>query len=369
MQITCDRDQLREAIHTVQRAITTRTTLPILHNVLLEASDGSLTITATDLELIIRSVVVANIQEAGRTTVPVKYFSPMVDSLPLDEVTLSADSRDQMALKSGATSYTINGLSADEFPVLPTVESISEIALPQGLVREMIEHVVFAASADESRAVLTGVLMEIQPDVLRLVATDTHRLAVRQEPISVQVAEAKSAIIPAKAFREVHRLLEKDSEEPVTMSFSDNQVKCVMGDTVIMCRLLEGSFPNYEKVIPPDYEREVAVDKDLLASVVSRVMIVGRQSAGRVLFDIASDSMTVSARSQDVGEAREELPVQLVGEPMEIAINGEFLVDAMNAIDADQLVFRLNAPLSPAVITTERGENYTYVVMPMQPLR
>ena len=369
MQITCDRDQLCDAIHTVQRAITTRTTLPILHNVLLEASDGTLTITATDLEMTIRSVITANIDEPGRTTTPVKYLSPMVDSLRLDEVSVAADSRDQLSLKAGATSYTINGLSADEFPVVPTVESASEIELPQGLVREMIEHVVFAASTDESRAVLTGVLVEIQPEVLRLVATDTHRLAVRQEPISVEVPEGKSAIIPAKALREVHRLLERDSEEPVTLSFSDNQVKCVMGDTVVMCRLLEGSFPNYEKVIPSDYEREVTVDKEQLGAVVSRVMIVGRQSAGRVLFDIAASGITVSARSQDVGEAREELPAQLTGEPMEIAINGEFLVDAMNAVDAEQLVLRLNAPLSPAVITTERGENYTYVVMPMQPLR
>ncbi len=366
MQVTCNRDELREALHIVQRAISSRTTLPILNNVLLEASEGTLVLTATDLEMTMRASLAAQVSEAGCTTAPVRYLAPMVDSLPLEEASLGADARDQLTLAAGTTNYVINGMSADEFPVVPTVEDAEELALPQGMLKEMIEQVHFAASSDESRAILTGVLLELEEGSIRLVATDTHRLAVREEPHTLELSEAKQAIIPVKALREVNRLLQRNSEDPVKLGFSENQVRFAIDDTLIMCRLLEGSYPNWRRVIPTEFEREVTLNKEELSAAVNRVMIVAREAGGRLRFDIKPERVQVYAHSQDVGEAREELVGKLTGEGLEVAFKGDFLVDAMNALDTEEMVIKLNAPLAPAVITTLSGENYTYVVMPMQ---
>jgi DNA polymerase-3 subunit beta len=283
-------------------------------------------------------------------------------------VTIEVDDRELIQVTCEKSEYTLHGLPADEFPVIPEISGTAHsLTLAQSLLRDMIRQTVFATSGDETRAILTGALLDLDGSLLRLVATDTHRLALRQGDLPASKPGSRSSIIiPARALNEVGRLLSDDEEAEVQVDIADNQVQFQIGETTIMSRLIEGQFPNYERVIPSDYEKVLTINTALFRNAVRRCAIVAREDANKIIFRSSGGQLVLTADSQRVGRAHEEIAVELEGEPVEIAFNAQYLLDVLNVIDTEQIRFELGGPLHPGAVKPVGGVHYVYVLMPMQ---
>lgn len=367
MKVSCEKTLLHEAVQTVTRAVSSRSTLPILSNILIEAEGFQATLSASDLEIGIQRRLSLEVEEEGSTTVPARLLNEVINSFPEARVTLESDDRDLIKVTCEKSEYNIHGLPADEFPVLPEITGATSLTVRQGLLRDLIRQTVFATSTDETRAILTGALLVVDQRMIRLVATDTHRLALRtgelDQPAPVSVSDV---IIPARAFNEVARLLADEEEAEMRLDIADNQVQFVVGETTVISRRIEGQFPNYVKVIPADYEKALTLDTALFRSSVRRCAIVAREDANKVILRAAGGTLTLTAESQVVGRAHEEIPVELEGEEVEIAFNAQYLLDVLNVLDTEQFRLELGGPLSPGAIKPIGGADYLCVLMPMQ---
>jgi len=367
MKLSCEKTILHEAVQTVTRAVSSRSTLPILSNILVEAEDSQAILSASDLEIGIQRRLNLEVEEEGSTTVPARLLHEVINSFPEARVTLEVDDRDLIKVTCEKSEYNLHGLPADEFPVIPEITDATSLPVRQGLLRDLIRQTVFATSTDETRAILTGALLVVEKQMIRLVATDTHRLALRtgelDRPTPVSVSDV---IIPARAFNEVARLLTDDEEAEMRLDIADNQVQFVVGETTIISRRIEGQFPNYLKVIPADYEKVLTLNTALFRSSVRRCAIVAREDANKVILRTAGGTLTLTAESQVVGRAHEEIPVELEGEEVEIAFNAQYLLDVLNVIDTEQFRLELGGPLNPGAIKPIGGADYVYVLMPMQ---
>lgn len=367
MKIVCEKKSLHEAIQTVARAVSSRSTLPILNNILVETGENEATLSASDLEIGIRRRLPLIIEEPGSTTIPARLINEVINNLPEAPVTIESDDRELISITCEKSEYHLHGLPADEFPVIPEISSTISAVLPQNLLRDMIRQTIFATSSDETRAILTGALLSLEETTLRLVATDTHRLALRQGELPLRKSSSQSSIIiPARTLNEVGRLLREDEEAEVRIDIADNQVQFQIDQTAILSRLIEGQFPNYERVIPSDYDKVLIIDTALFRNAVRRCAIVAREDANKIIFRSSGNHLTLTADSQRVGRAQEEIPIELEGEPVEIAFNAQYLIDVLNVIDAEQIRFELGGSLNPGTVKPVGGEDYVYVLMPMQ---
>jgi DNA polymerase-3 subunit beta len=361
---------LHEALQHVGRVVSGRTTLPILSNVLLEAKAGRLWLVAYDMEIGAQSSVVVETEEEGALTIPARVLSEVVASLP--EATVRMESRDRSALElsCGRSEYTIHGLPAEEYPTLPEVTGEVSLEASQATLREMIRTTIFAASGDETRAILTGVLVGWDGGTLKMVATDSYRLAVKAAPAGkaggTTGGEGWQAIVPARALQELNRMLNPEAEEtPVKLCASGQQIMFEVGPYTLISRLIEGQFPNYERVIPAESNRTISVNREDLVGAIKRAAIVARAEASKVVLAAQDDTLTISAESGDVGRAREELPVTMEGEPITIAFNAEYLADALGVIASETVVWHLNGPQEKALLKAGEDPDYLYIVAPM----
>jgi len=364
MIAVCARKDLYHGVQTVSRAIAGRSAWPILNNVLICAEDGNLRLTAFDLELGMECMVPATIQQPGSLTVPAKMLTEVLATLPEADVQISMNDQNAVNVKCEKSDYTILGLPAEEFRPLPEVPGDRSFEIAQKILREVIRQTIFAVSPDESRAILTGILMILNGSDIKFVSTDTYRLAVRNSNVSNATGEA-TCIIPRRALDEVSRLLE-DKDEPVTIFIADSQIKFVVDGVVIVSRLIEGQFPNYERVIPGEYQKKLTVPTEEFLSKVRRASIVARENANRILLHTEDDKLVLTAQSGDVGKAYEELEVVKEGDDMEIAFNAKYLTEFLSVIGTDGVFLEHAGGASAGLLKPVGEDDYLYVLMPMQ---
>lgn len=365
MKITCQRSYLSNALGVAGRAVSSRNTLPILSNVLLETEDDKVKLTATDLDTAIRYVIPAEVAENGAIAIPAHLLGDVVSKLPDAPVTLEAQDG-KVAVRCGKSDYTILASPAEDYPAIPEVSDGTEVTLPQGALKEMLKLTTFAASKEETRSLLMGVLFEAKGANLTLVATDTHRLAWKQSAIGQEVATPVSSVVPAKPLIELERVLKDTSDETVLVRFGSSQAQFQTADMTLVSRLLDGQFPNYEKVIPKNPERKVVFNRGAMLDAVRRVLIVASRSAEKAVLSTKGDILEITAESQDVGKAYEEVPISMDGENITIAFNARYIQDVLNTLNEDQATLELTGALNPGIIRPAGNNEFLYVVMPMQ---
>ena len=369
MKITCERSYLAAAVGIAARAVSSRNTLPILANVLLQTEDDRLKLTATDLDTAIRSVIPATVHENGEVAVPARVLGDVVSKLSDAPVTLELQDG-KVTVRSGKSDYTILSLPAEDFPVTPEVKDGGELRLPQSQLKEMLRMTTFAASKEESRSILMGVLFEARGDTLTLVATDTHRLAKKQSTLANPVENPLSAIIPAKPLAELERVLKDSADEEITIRFGQSQVQFSTGDVTLVSRMLDGQFPNYEKVIPKNTERKITFARDEFLDAVRRVDIVANNNSQKAILETQGDVMKLTAESQDVGKAYEEVGIRMDGGDIKIAFNARYLMEVLGIVGGEEATLELSGALNPGLLRPGNGQSenpeFLYVVMPMQ---
>ncbi len=375
LKVSSPRKELFEGIQTVGKAVATRSSLPILTHVRIAAKDGKVSLMATDLEMWMEHTLpTTTLAPDGAATAPARNFTELLGAMPDAEVefSLEADTH-ALRLRCNKANYKLLGLPAEEFPLLPQVKEESRFVIDRTVLRDAIRQTLFATSSDETRAILTGVLVVFQGDSLKFVATDTHRLAVRDCAVKEGSGSA-SAIVPARAMSELSRIIGNDEGE-VTVTLSSNQIQFHIpdeksGDTTLISRLIDGQFPNYERVIPPQATKILTTAREPLAQAIKRAAIVARDSANRVVLRTSEDGdkLLITAESGSVGNADEEVEVAYVnGEgPVEIAFNAKYLLDVLNVLDSEGLHIELTEPLRPGLVRPTENADYLCVLMPMQ---
>ena len=363
----CGRDALYEAVQTVARGVSGRSTQPVQNNIYLEAGADHLRLVATDLEFIsLEALIPATRTEAGATTVPARLFTEVTGNLPDADVELKATEEQALGLTCARSHYKIRGMAAEDFEMLPPLVDATTFDIEQGLLREVISQTRIAVSSDETRPTLTGALVRLEPNTLQFVATDTHRLALRQAAIDLPDTQKREAIVSARALAEVERALHAEAEMPAKIAVSDNQIEFAVGTVTIGSRLIEGKFPDYQKVVPEDFDKRLSVDTRELEAGLRRALIVAREDANRVSLSMEGAELKISAESQDVGDVVESIAAELEGEEITVAFNARYLLDAIAIISAEKVHFELSGPLNPGTVRPADTPDYIYVLMPMQ---
>lgn len=364
MKVICARKDLFEGVQTAGRAVSSRTSLPILGHLLVKAEEDKLRIAATDLEIGMECLVDANIQEPGSMTVPAKVLTEILAALPDTDVSLSVDESNTVSLKCGTSDFSILGLPPEEFPLLPEVKEEVKFTIEDDVLREGIAKTSFAISADESRAILTGILLQVTGESLKLVSTDTHRLCVFDCPIA-ECEGTENAIVPGRALTELARIV-PEGQGTVSVGISPSQVMFRVDSTILVSRLIEGQFPNFEKVIPHEFTKKLTVPTEQLLQSVKRVAIVARENENRTIVQTQSGTLVLSAESGNVGKAHEEVEIIKEGDDFKMAFSSRYLLDVLNVIDTEAIEAELTGEASPAAIRPQGQDNYVYVLMPMQ---
>jgi DNA polymerase-3 subunit beta len=362
LRITCSKDELVHGLTTVSRALSTRTAIQILSGILLDASGSELRLAATDMELSVRATVPAQVQGEGSIVLPGRTLVDIARLLPADEVTLEHRAAESVVhVASGSASYTLQTFNAEDFPRLPEIGETPTFAVEREPLLLTINRVARAASKDEARPVLTGVLVQFAGDKLVMAATDSYRLAVKETSLGSAAVELE-AIIPSRALQELARIA-GDVDE-IGVGVQENQVIFSAGDVGLATRRIDGQFPNIRQLLPEAFEYELTMRRDELLDVVRRAAVM-IQRATPLHLRFADGELTVVARTQEVGESRESFPVPFAGDMLEIGFNAEFLKDGIEAIEGDDVTFKLISPLRPAVLEGEDGD-FTYLVMPIR---
>ena len=362
MRITIPQPQFLKTLQTVEHAVNDRTTLPILANILLESIDGELRLTATDLDVGIQCrFPLAAPAEPGAVTLPARKLTTVVRELPNELVTLEAKKNHTATLNCGAANFRIPGLPAEDFPSLPHAEEPAGIMVSQTALKQLITQTAHAMSMEETRFILNGALLTAKSGRLTMVATDGRRLAIAHTPAAGDAA--LSVVVPAKTIRELGRLLEDDEDEVVIAPLKDNQLTLRFGPVTMITRLIEGQFPQYEKVVPTASKQTLTCSREGLISAVRRASLMTTAASQAILFDVAANRLVVSKESAELGSAREELPATRAGEAMTVAFNPEFWLDALKTLDGDEVTIELSGPDRPAVI---RQPEFLFLVLPMK---
>jgi DNA polymerase-3 subunit beta len=363
LKAVCSRDELTRALGIVSRGVSTRTTVQILAGILLEAVDGKLNLAATDMELSLRTSLEAQVESDGSVVVPGRLLLELARLLPDAEVTLEHKLEEAVVeIRCGTATYRLHTYNAEDFPRLPEAEAVERHEIERESFLETVARVSRSASRDESRPVLTGVLMRFEPGKLVMAATDSYRLSVKETPLEGTVLELE-AIVPARALGELTRIAQ--AGERIELGVHENQVVFGVDGVWLTTRRIDGQFPNYKQLIPESFDHEVPLPRDEVLDVVRRIAVMAqRNSPLRLRF--AEGQLTVSARTQDVGEAEESLPVPFSGEALEIGFNAEFLRDGIESVTGETIRFRLISPLRPCVLQAEGADDFLYLIMPIR---
>jgi DNA polymerase-3 subunit beta len=363
MKVTCSREELTQKLAVVSRGVSTRTAVQILGGILLNAEGGRLTLAATDMELSLRASLEAQVEGEGAVVVPGRLLVELARLLPDSEVSIEQRADEGVIrVSSGPFESRLNTYTAEDFPRLPDAEGLERHAVDRDALLETIARVGRSASRDESRPVLTGILVRFEPGKLVMAATDSYRLSVKETALEGTIPELE-AIVPARALTELARI--GQGAERIELGVHENQVVFGVDGIWLTTRRIDGQFPNYRQLIPESFEHEVPLPRDEVLDVVRRIAVMAqRNSPLRLRF--AEGELTVSARTQDVGEAEESLPVPFAGEPLEIGFNAEFLRDGIESVTGETVRFRLISPLRPCVLQAEGSDDFLYLIMPIR---
>ena len=367
MNFTIAKDQLIQGLQAVQNVVSTRTTLPILSNVLLRAEDNRLELTATDLDVTITCSVEAGVKKKGATTLPVKKLFSIVRELGSPEIEFDVDDKNACAVSAGSSYFKIHGLASEEFPPLQKFKDNKKVTLPQPKLKGMLKKTSFAISTDESRYVLNGIFIQLKEHKMTMVATDGRRLALVDEELDVPDASQGEFIVPTKAVNELSRLLQDKGE--VEINFAENQAAFSLkddegGSILIISKLVEGNYPNYRQVIPAETKERVPMAREEFLHALKRAELMTSEKSNSVKLHFTKNGLAITANSPEVGEARETMAVNYKGKEFAIAFNPTYVIEPLNALAEDEVFLELIDELSPGVLKINGP--FLYVVMPMR---
>ncbi|MDB6023854.1 MAG: dnaN [Verrucomicrobiales bacterium] len=366
MNLAIAKDQIIHGLQAVQNVVSTRTTLPILSNVLLRAEENMLELTATDLDVTVSCSVEAAVKKVGSTTVPVKKVYSLISALTNPEIEFEVDDKNACSIRAGSSFYKINGLAAEEFPPIQKFKENKKITLPQEKLKSMLKKTSFAISTDESRYVLNGIFISLKDHKMTMVATDGRRLALVDEEVELGDTTGEF-IVPTKAVNELSRLLSDKGE--VEIKFTENQVAFALknekgASILIISKLVEGNYPNYRQVIPAETKERIPLVREEFLAALKRAEIMTSDKANSVKLHFTKNNLAITANSPEVGEARESIAVNYKGKEFAIAFNPAYMIDPLNALSCDEVYLELIDELSPGVLKTNAP--FLYVVMPMR---
>ncbi len=372
MKVTCLQENLAKGLGIVGRAVALRSTLPITSNVLISTEHGRIKLAATNLDIALSCWIGGQIEEEGAITVPSRLLTDFVNSLPAEKISLTLSPRSkQVKLVCARNEATIGGMDADDFPPIPSVEG-DTLEIDAKMLREAITQVVFSAATDDSRPVLTGVDIVVEGDQLTMAAADGFRLAVRTLKLKKKVGERQEVIVPSRALSELNRLLQ-DQEDPVQVTFNANktQVLFKLKDVELVAQLIQGTFPDYSRLIPKEWGSRAVVEVRDFLQETKIASIFARDGSGivRITFENGADGapgqMTVSARAEEIGDNQGALDAAVEGESSKIAFNGKYLQEVLAVLDGGRVALETTGPSQPGVIRPIDNDNYVHVVMPM----
>lgn len=372
MRLSCLQENLAKGLNIVGRAAASRSTLPITTNVLLATDEGRLKLSATNLEMAVTCWLGAKVEENGATTVPAKLMTEFIGSLPNDKVEMILTANKTLTLKCGRFEARMTGVDAKDFPPVPRVEGGTTAKVDVGEFKKGVSRVVFAAATDESRPVLTGIDAEFEGSVLTLAAADGFRLAVYKMALAEPVAQKVKAIIPSKTLAEVSRLI-ADADEMISITIDTQkcQILFKLKNIELVSQLLQGTFPQYSQIIPQSHTTRVVLDVPQFLRAARAAQIFARDGGGIVRLIMTPGSgktpgrLSITARSEEIGDDQAELDAAVSGEEAKIAFNGKYLLDVLSVLTEDQVALEVTGPSSPGVIRPIGTDNYIHVVMPM----
>ncbi len=365
MKLTTKRDELASKLSIISRAVSTRAATQALSGVLLTTSESGVTLAATDGELGLRTALEGDVADHGAALLPGRLLSELARSLGDASVEIELrDAERDVEIRSGGSSFHLRVLSAEDFPKLPD-EGTEPLKIPAAALAETVDLVARAASRDDMRPVLTGVLVSAAGQEMTMVATDSYRLAVKRTELESTIGGELEANIPAKALRELGRLVAADGIDEVAVSLLPNQAVFSAGPVLLNTRLIDGQFPNFRQLLPESYEHDVRLPRSEFLDVARRVSQLAQRNAPLRL-SFSQGELTVSASTPDVGDAEETMPAAFDGEPLEIGFNPEFLRDGIESVEGDEVMLRLISPLRPGLLQPVDNEDFRYLVMPIR---
>jgi DNA polymerase-3 subunit beta len=366
MKISLSSSELLNQLQTATRVASTRSAVQALSGVMISATDSGPELLATDMEIGLRMPLSAEVSRPGSAVLPARLLLDVARSLSADQLTMELRAAEQdVELICGATTFHLRTLRAEDFPTLPTPTPETRVALPAQAFVETISRVARSASRDETRPVLTGILMSASGQELRMVATDSYRLSVKETRLEAALQGSLEANVPARALQELVRIAQQTSAETLAVSVGQSQVVFEIGDIVLSSRLIDGQFPNYRQLLPESVDHELRLASAEVTDVVRRISLLAQKNAPLRL-SFSEGQLSVSAQTPDVGEASEAIPVPFHGEPFEIGFNPEFLRDGLESIDSDDLVLKLISPLRPGLIESPDTGDFVYLIMPIR---
>ena len=366
MIIICNKQKLQDGISICQKAITGKSTMPILEGLYIEASENIVTIIGSDKDVSIETKFEADVTEPGKLVVDAKIFGEIIRKLPNDKIKIETVSEEAIRITCQKSVFDLLHMNAEDFPSLPKINENMIFSINQGILKNMIKGTSFAIAQDETRPILQGILFEIKDSKLNLVALDGYRLAIRTENIDTN--NTINAVIPGKTLNEVAKILE-DSEEIVNITFTPNHILFNMGDTKVISRLLEGEFIKYDALLPKEHKLQIEVDKQTLQNGIERASLMAKEgNSNLVKLEMNEESIIITSNSQ-LGKVREELTINLQGEPIQIAFNSRYLLDVLKNVDDDEVKLEMTSSVSACVIKCKNTDNSKYLVLPVRLIR
>ena len=367
MKLKVDREEIQKVLQNIQGIVEKKTTMPILSHFLLKA-DKTTSVIATDLDIAFTGPLKAEVLEKGSLCIPARKLFEIAREVE-DNLVLESQENNWLKVSSGKSIFKLMGLPEAEYPALPQVNRSEELNINVNTLKNMIEKTVYATGESDTRYTLNGLLMHFIPKKknieLRIVGTDGHRLALIAKDIEGKLSEEKKPILPKKAAIELKRLLE-ESEGNVSVGLDKNHIFFTVGDVVLTSRLIEGTYPNYDQVIPQDNEKKATVDKVVFSKALRRALIMSREKTNLIRFDLEQGKLTLKSQNDSGEEAREEIAVQYKGEPISIGFNARYFLDAIQAMEGESVGFEVQDPLSPTLLRETEEKGYKCVVMPMR---
>jgi DNA polymerase-3 subunit beta len=364
MKLITNKAALVECLGIVSKAVSSRSSIQVLSGVLVDARDEGIVLSATDMEISIKAPLVGRVEQAGSLVIPARIATDIARSLPPGDVVMEQrPGETQVEIRAGESLFTLHSLPAVDFPQIPAFSG-EGFSVGKPAFIETVDRVAPSASHDETRPVLTGVLIHFAKNSVRMVATDSYRLSVKETPVESSLAEKFQAIVPARTLLELSRIATAVADNTITVLPTENQMLFRVGGISLVSRLIDGQFPNYRQLIPETFDYEVAVDHDELLEAIRRVGLLAQKNAPLRLH-FSSNNLTISAESQDVGKAHEAMPIQYSGDDLAIGFNPEFLEAGVAAVKESPVYLRFISPLRPGLVKGA-GDDFLYLVMPIR---
>lgn len=366
MKFSCNQQILSKALNTVSKAVTSRTTIPILKGILLEVDDSNvLTLSASDLDLSIEKRIDISAEEPGAVVVSAKLFSDIIRKLPNEEIQIEEQENNVIVIKCLASEFTIVGQPADEFPNIGEINEEKKLSLEKDILKEMIKKTSFAASIDESKGIIVGVLVEMEEDSLNMVALDGFRMAITREVMKNE--EKKKIIIAARILNEINKIIsENEDSKDVYLILDEKKAVFLLDETKIVLRLLEGDFIKYNDILPKEHKTKVIVNRSEMMNSIERASLLAKEGKNNLIkLSIFRDKIIITSRSEE-GNVKEEVFIEKEGVDLDIGFNSKYILDVLKAINDESLVMEFNTSVSPCMIKPLEGREFEYLVLPVR---